>query len=116
MIDSLLASYEAVPYDSKPIAASEIGVLETMARLHGLSPVPANESRVLELGCAAGGNLIPMAVRYPRSTFVGIDLTPGQITLGNNEVEALGLGNITLSAMSIADVTDALGEFDYIIC
>lgn len=116
MTDSLLDSYEAVPYDSRPVGPSEIGALEAVALLYGVSAPPADHARVLELGCASGGNLIPMAYRYPDATFVGIDLTPGQIALGHSDVEALGLRNITLRAMSIADITDEFGTFDYIVC
>lgn len=116
MTDPLLASYEAVPYDSRPIGASEIGALETIALLHGLVAPPADRARVLELGCASGGNLIPMAYRYRDASFVGIDLTPGQIALGCADVAALDLTNITLRAMSITDIADDLGVFDYIIC
>jgi methyltransferase-like protein/SAM-dependent methyltransferase len=116
LTDSLLASYEAVPYNSRPVGASEIGALEAVALLHGVTAPPADHARVLEVGCASGGNLIPMAYRYPHATFVGIDLAPTQIGLGNADVEALGLRNITLRAMSIADVTDDFGTFDYILC
>ena len=116
MDDALLTAYEAVPYDSRPIGASEIGALETVALLHGVNAPPAAHARVLELGCASGGNLIPMAYRYPGSHCLGIDLTPGQIARGRAEIAALGLDNITLDALSIADITDDLGTFDYIIC
>jgi methyltransferase-like protein len=116
LTDALRASYEAVPYDSRPIGASEIGALETIALLHGIAAPRADRARVLELGCASGGNLIPMAYRYPDATFVGIDLTPGQIAMGNVEVDALDLANITLRSMSIVDITDDFGLFDYIIC
>ena len=116
MADPLLDSYEAVPYDSYPIAASEIGALEAVALLFGVVAPPAHRARVLELGCASGANLIAMAHRYPEATFVGIDLTPGQIALGQKEVADLGFENITLHAMSISDVTDAFGTFDYVIC
>ncbi len=116
MVDPLLASYEAVPYDSRPISAAEIGAIETTALLHGVTAPPADRARVLELGCASGGNLIPMAYRYPGARFVGIDLTPGQVALGRKEVALLGLENVTLDAMSIADITDDFGTFDYIIC
>jgi methyltransferase-like protein/2-polyprenyl-3-methyl-5-hydroxy-6-metoxy-1,4-benzoquinol methylase len=71
---------------------------------------------VLELGCADGGNLIPMAFELPESTFVGIDLSPRQIARGVSEARALSLRNVDLRAMSIMDVTGALGTFDYIIC
>jgi methyltransferase-like protein len=116
LADPLLASYEAVPYDSRPVGATEIGALEAVALLHGITAPRADRARVLELGCASGGNLIPMAYRYPDATFVGIDLTPGQIALGNSDVAALGLRNITLLAMSLVDITGDFGTFDYILC
>ena len=115
MVDPLLASYEAVPYESAAIAASDIGRLEAVAVLHGLTPTPAASARVLELGCASGGNLLSMAYRYPDAQFVGIDLTPGQIGVGQEMIARIGLTNLTLHAMSITDITDAFGMFDYII-
>ena len=115
MVDPLLASYEAVPYESAAIAASDIGRLEAVAVLHGLTPVSAASARVLELGCASGGNLLSMAYRYPDAQFVGIDLTPGQIGVGQEMIARIGLTNLTLHAMSITDITDAFGMFDYII-
>ena len=40
---------------------------------------PRREARVLELGCAAGQNLVPLAERYPEATFLGIDISGNQI-------------------------------------
>jgi SAM-dependent methyltransferase len=37
------------------------------------APDPAT-ARVLELGCAGGGHLLPMAMEYPDASFVGVDL------------------------------------------
>ncbi len=116
MVDPLIASYEAFPYDSRPIAATEIGRLAALALLFGVTTAPADCARVLELGCASGGNLIPMAYRYPNSRFAGIDLVSAQIAVGKQEIADLGLENITLDAMSIADITDDIGLFDFIIC
>jgi tRNA G46 methylase TrmB len=48
---------------------------------------------VLELGCASGGNLIPMAYGLPESEFVGIDYAARQIAEGQAAVAALGLDN-----------------------
>jgi methyltransferase-like protein/2-polyprenyl-3-methyl-5-hydroxy-6-metoxy-1,4-benzoquinol methylase len=109
-------SYDRVPYVSGSQHHTHPDHLATLARLHGLeSPLPGR-CRVLELGCADGGNLIPMAVELPEAAFVGIDLSPRQIEDGLREVRALGLTNVDLRAMSIADVDASLGTFDYIIC
>src|SRR5438128_2655913 len=71
---------------------------------------------VLEIGCADGGNLVPLAVVYPESTLVGIDLSQVQIAEGQETVRALGLTNIELGRQSVLDVTAQLGAFDYVIC
>jgi SAM-dependent methyltransferase len=116
MSNPQLESYEQVPYESNPFAITHPDGMAVIALLHGMTPASARRCRVLELGCAGGGNLIPMAVAFPESRFVGIDLSPRQVAMGQARLETLGLANIELKAMSILDVDDSLGSFDYIIC
>ena len=71
---------------------------------------------MLELGCADGGNLIPMAELLPQSQFIGIDGSTVQITEGRKVVKEFALKNIRLQAMDILEVNLSLGHFDYIIC
>eukprot|EP00913_Durusdinium_trenchii_P028465 g26693.t1 len=73
-------------------------------------------ANVLELGCAAGGNLIPMAVSLPEASFYGIDLSKRQLEDGWKQIEQIGLTNIELAHRSILDIADDEGPFDYIIC
>jgi cyclopropane fatty-acyl-phospholipid synthase-like methyltransferase len=89
--------------------------LATLARLFGLSPKRVDESRVLEIGCASGGNLIPMAASLRRSAFIGIDFSATQVRQGVANIEALGLTNVRLLNMNLLDFGDEFGEFDYII-
>ena len=56
--------------------------LAAIATLFGMEPAPPDRCRVLELGCASGGNLIPMGLSWPDSQFVGIDLSERQIRDG----------------------------------
>jgi SAM-dependent methyltransferase len=109
-------SYDEVPYESKPLFSTHPDCLGAAARLRGIpAPLPS-ECRVLELGCAAGGNLIPMAYGLPRSRFVGVDLSQRQIADGQQVCRQLELPNIDLRAASIADIDASWGAFDYIIC
>src|SRR5438477_6303081 len=89
--------------------------MAAVATLYGLSPPGVERCRVLELGCAAGGNMLPMAEALPEATFVGIDLSARQIEDGLSAVRRLGLSNVTLRRQDILDVTDADGRFDYVI-
>jgi methyltransferase-like protein/cyclopropane fatty-acyl-phospholipid synthase-like methyltransferase len=109
-------TYDEVPYDSYPFPQTHPDRLATVATLFGLKPAPVGRCRVLELGCAAGGNLIPMAVGLPESTFFGVDLSQRQIDDGKKLIEQLGLKNVELKHQSILDVTPELGQFDYILC
>jgi methyltransferase-like protein len=115
MGDELRRSYDETPYQSFSFPQSHPDRLATIGWLLGMEPAPVDRCRVLELGCASGGNLIPMAASLPDSEFVGIDFSPVQIARGGADVAALGLSNIRLLPMDIMDVSGELGTFDYII-
>lgn len=115
-ISELRASYEAVAYDGRAIRLSEPDAVAAIAVLHGLTPPSPEKCRVLELGCASGANLLSMALRFPKSTFVGVDFAPTQVESGKFAVGEMGLRNIDLQCRSIVEIDDAEGMFDYIIC
>jgi methyltransferase-like protein/2-polyprenyl-3-methyl-5-hydroxy-6-metoxy-1,4-benzoquinol methylase len=110
------SSYDQVPYESFPFPQTHPDRLATIGRLFGLAPPELARCRVLELGCAAGGNLIPLAVALPGAEFVGVDLSAVQVAQGQAVIAALGLDNVRLQAMSITDVDETFGAFDYILC
>jgi methyltransferase-like protein/2-polyprenyl-3-methyl-5-hydroxy-6-metoxy-1,4-benzoquinol methylase len=109
-------SYDEVPYESRPFAQTHPDRLATLGRLFSLSPVPITQCRVLELGCAGGGNLIPMAYQLPMSQFVGVDFSKRQVEMGRQVIQDLSLCNIRIEHANIMDVDQAWGVFDYIIC
>ena len=108
-------SYDEVPYTSMPFAQTHPSRLYALGTLFGLTPAPPQKCRVLELGCAGGGNLIPMADYLPDSEFVGVDLSEGQIADGKKLVGHLGLRNVVLKHADILEVDAAYGTFDYVI-
>ena len=109
-------TYDAVPYESFPFEQTHPQHLYMIGRIFGMQPVDFRKARVLELGCAAGGNIIPLAALYPESEFVGVDLSTVQIEDGKRVIQELSLKNIKLEAKSILDVSEKDGLFDYIIC
>jgi cyclopropane fatty-acyl-phospholipid synthase-like methyltransferase len=111
----LQASYDEFPYVSLAFPQSHPDRLATIARLHGLISAPVGECRVLEIGCAAGGNLIPMAAALPRSRFLGIDFSAVQVREGAADIAALDLANIELEQVDLRDFGEESGVFDYII-
>ena len=114
-MSTLHDSYEELPYPDFSFPQTHPDRLATVAMLFGLAPAPIDRCRVLELGCAAGGNVIPLAATLPRSEFVGIDFSATAVAQGVADVAALKLSNIRLLQMDIRDFGEALGAFDYII-
>ena len=116
--DEIKGTYDAVKYHSHAYAQASIDRLCAMARVYGLQTPLPNNAKVLEIGCAAGGNIISQAINYPNSSFVGIDLSGEQVKIGNEAIEQSGLKNIKLLQMDATKAPDELGgnEFDYIIC
>ena len=111
----MTTSYDRVPYKSYPYAQSQPDRMATVAALLGVRAPEVTTARVLDMGCAGGGNLIPLAERFPEATFVGIDASAGQVAEGQPVIERLGLRNIRLLHTNILDVMPDLGTFDYIL-
>jgi tRNA G46 methylase TrmB len=108
-------SYDEVAYESFPVTGTHPDRLSTLARLMGIETPALETCRVLELGCAGGGNLVPMALQLPGAQFTGVDLSASQIAAGNALVQALRLDNVRLIAVDVMDIGDDFGQFDYII-
>jgi methyltransferase-like protein/trans-aconitate methyltransferase len=108
-------AYDEVLYESHPFAQTHPNRLATIGKLFGMSPAPLNNCRVLELGCSSGGNILPLAERYPNSEFVGIDASARQIAIGKETLQTLGLKNLSLLHEDILKFSPHYGQFDYII-
>jgi methyltransferase-like protein/cyclopropane fatty-acyl-phospholipid synthase-like methyltransferase len=111
-----LTSYDLIPYPSYSFPQTHPNRLEVIATLLGLKPPSLENCRVLELGSAAGSNLIPMAEEHPQSTFVGIDLSQSQTEEGRKAIAEVGLTNIELRQQSLLDFKPGSEMFDYILC
>jgi len=108
-------TYDEMPYHSDPFPQTHPAVLASVATLLGVDAPPVDHCRVLEIGCAGGGNLIPMAQELPNSHFTGIDLSARQIKEATDATAILGLKNIAFQQKDVMDVTPEFGQFDYII-
>jgi SAM-dependent methyltransferase len=108
--------YDVLPYRSMPFAQTQPSHLAAIATLFGIVPPSAERARVLELGCAAGGNIIPLAARFPSAQFTGLDLSTRHVDDARQAIRQLGLTNIEISLGDLAVIDLADRQFDYIIC
>ena len=109
------SEYDTVPYPSAIYPQTHPDRLATLARIFGMKPAPIEQSRVLELGCGDGSNLIAMASALPASRFHGVDLASAPIAKGNRTIAALTLSNVSLRQMNLLETPTDLGKFDYIL-
>lgn len=93
--------YDEVPYPSAPYPYTHPDHLATLATLFGLEAAAVEDGRVLEVGCADGANLIPMALTLPRARWVGIDLSQRQIAAGRRMIDRLKLTSRWLARRGI---------------
>jgi methyltransferase-like protein len=107
--------YEKVAYPAYPRRQTHPDRLASVGALLGMHPVHPAASRVLEIGCSDGGNLIPMAFGLPGSRFVGVDLAGSAIAAAEAQAAELELDNIEFEALDLREIGARHGEFDYII-
>jgi SAM-dependent methyltransferase len=111
-------AYERLAYPGYAYPATHPARLEAVARLFGLRPKSAARSRVLELGCGDGGNLLSLAQALPGASLVGVDATASAVERGNELARAAGLRNVELRCMDIEALPESdelQGGFDYIL-
>lgn len=111
-----LTSYDEVEYSGQVFGNTVPNHIGAIAKMFGLNTADPSKARVLEMGGGDGINIIQLAAKYPDAEFVEVDLSKVQIAKGQELVKRLGLKNIVLHHMSIADIDESFGKFDYIIC
>lgn len=108
-------TYDTMPYPTGSYAQTHPDRLATNATLFGMSPAAPERSRVLELGCGDGGNLIPMAFAMPQSRFRGVDLSSTAVASGRKLIAKAGLTNVTLDVENLLTFEPEEGAYDYVI-
>jgi methyltransferase-like protein/16S rRNA G527 N7-methylase RsmG len=107
--------YNVVAYQSSPFPQAHINRLATMATLFGIDPPDVHSCRVLELGCGEGVHLIPMAMEYPDSQFVGIDVADRPIARATQLASDLEVPNARFRVADLRQLGGQPGECDYLI-
>jgi SAM-dependent methyltransferase len=107
--------YDLVEYPSYAIPQSYPDKLAVVATMFGMTPAPPGRARILDVGCSTGANLMPMALLWPESEYVGIDLAAAPIAKAKEHAKHLGLTNVRFEAADLMDLPADFGQFDYII-
>ncbi len=107
---SELNPYDELPYAAMPIAWTAPESLATTSLLHGGPRIDATRCRVLELGCANGANLLPMAWYRPGCHFTGVDYSAVQVRQAHQYRDQLGLENLEFMQADFKQARRSLAE------
>jgi SAM-dependent methyltransferase len=107
--------YNTAPYPLLAYADAHPARMAAIARLMELPVADVETARVLEIGSAVGGHLLPMAMALPRAHFTGVDLAEEQVAQANRYARELGLANIEFVQANIVDYQPEPGSFDFVI-
>jgi SAM-dependent methyltransferase len=106
--------YETFPFPSSEAESSlinqipdEIPLIRSDPDLSGL--------RILDAGCGTGHTLVAMAVRYPKASFLGVDLSNHSLAVAHRLAQRHGATNIEFLRASIPELT-LNTKFDLITC
>jgi hypothetical protein len=97
-VDDVRTAYDEAPYDLYAHPQSAPGQLAAIAWAFGLNPPEVADARVLEIGCAAAGNLIPFAAMHPRALTMGIRPVAGPYRSGPPTGSDTGAGKCRVVA------------------
>jgi len=94
MSDPVHDLYQAHAYPAMSHPSTDPAVTAVAARLAGLDVRAPSCASVLEIGCASGHNLLPLAARWPDSRFTGIDFSKPAIKEARESARHARLTNI----------------------
>jgi ubiquinone/menaquinone biosynthesis C-methylase UbiE len=85
--------------------------------LVGLGTIDERRSRICDLGCGKGANLLYMARRFPHCSFAGLDINEQLVRAGSELLRRASVANCQLSAGDLHNAGSYFGkgEFDGVI-
>ena len=108
-------AYDVLEYPSHVHPQAHPSRLAAIGRLHGIDAASPRDCHLLEVGCGDGLQLLTLAMAYPQSRFVGVDLSQAAIARGEATRRRLGLDNLQLVAADLTTWDPGLDPFDYIV-
>jgi len=116
MPDLVQDLYQSRAYPATSHPSTDPAVTAVAAQLAGLDICPPSGARILEIGCASGHNLLPLAARWPESRFTGIDFSRTSIDDARETARLAGLTNVDFIGTDIRTFDPGAGAaYDYII-
>ncbi|MDQ7034875.1 MAG: methyltransferase domain-containing protein [Anaerolineae bacterium] len=99
--------YDASPYPVLSHSDTHPDKAATIATLLGLNPTPITNCRVLELGCAGGGNFAANGGKHCEiARLLGLIMPPSKSEQARERAQQLSLTNIRFETLDILDIDE----------
>ncbi len=115
MEEPLSDLYRARDYPAMSHPVADPAVNFVAARLVGLEAPFPGDARILEIGCASGHHLLPLAERWPAARLTGIDFSGRAIRRARGLAEEAGLSNVDFHECALDAFEAHDGPYDFII-
>lgn len=113
--DSVDRLYQTHGYPPMSHPSADPAVISVAAWFSGLKPPSLATARILEIGCASGHHLLPLAMRWPGSICTGVDLSRDAIGQAKQRMNEAGIKNASFYASDLRELNFEGQEFDFII-
>lgn len=115
MSDPVHELYQSLVYPSMSHPSTDPAITAVAAKLAGLDIPTPTCANILEIGCASGHNLMPLAARWPDSRFTGIDYSTSAIREARRLATEAGLTNVEFIEADLCAFDPGEDSYDFII-
>jgi trans-aconitate methyltransferase len=116
MSDAVHDLYQTHAYPAMSHPSTDPAATAVAARLAGLDAPDPSHARILDIGCATGHNLLPLAARWPKARFTGIDFSKPAIEEASESARLAGLTNVEFIGADLKTFNPGDGvNYDFII-
>ena len=102
-------------YKKKDFVQAKFDFIDEMMKFGGIDPKEDSEAKVLDVGCGFGGTSRYLAKKLgPKSSVVGITLSPRQVKRGTELAQEQGVPNAKFQVTNALNMTFANNTFDIV--
>jgi SAM-dependent methyltransferase len=110
--EDVRALYEQYPFPKKNKESAPDFMFASVWDAH-FTPDSLAGKRVLEAGCGSGHKLAAFAKKFPKASFVGIDLSEASLDVARDLLRRFDITNVELRRANLLEL-DVVGEFDVV--
>jgi 2-polyprenyl-3-methyl-5-hydroxy-6-metoxy-1,4-benzoquinol methylase len=115
MTDSVAAIYNREDYPSMSHPTGHPSIMAASAIFGGLRTTQVPTSRILEIGCASGHHILPIAAAFPDASITAVDLSNHAIEKAQSIAQSAKITNAQFLCADIKNWRPSAHQYDYII-